>query len=108
MTFFNHLFSRAHVLGFLKNKYFIATAIILTWMLFLDRNNLIHQFQKSMQLQELKAEKAYYKAKIKETRKARKELMKNKESLERYAREEYFMKKPDEELYIITKGNGKE
>lgn len=89
----------------LKNKYFIATAAILIWMTFLDRNNLIHQVQKSVQLSELKSEKQYYKEKIKETQKARKNLMKNSESLERYAREQYFMKKPDEELYIVTEGD---
>lgn len=94
--------TKAFVLKLLKNKYFIATTFILVWMLFLDSNNWIHQFNKYNKLQEMKAEKAYYKQKIKETREARKELMKNSESLERFAREEYFMKKPNEELYIIT------
>jgi cell division protein FtsB len=89
-------------LQLLQNKYLIATLAILIWMLFLDRNNLIHQVQKSMQLEELKAEKAYYKEKIQETREARRDLMKNSQSLERFAREEYFMKKPDEDVYIIV------
>lgn len=102
MRSFRALFSKAFILKLLKNKYFIATSFILIWMLFLDRNNWIHQLNKYNQLQEMKAEKAYYKQKIKETRKARKELMKDSESLERFAREEYFMKKPDEELYIIS------
>jgi cell division protein DivIC len=102
MSSFSAYVSKATVVKLLKNKYFIATIFILLWMLFLDRNNWIHQFNKYTKLQEMKAEKAYYKQKIKETREARKELMKNSESLERFAREEYFMKKPDEELYIIT------
>ncbi len=102
MSSFRPHFTRAILLNLLKNKYFIATTFILVWMLFLDRNNWIHQYNKYNKLQEMKAEKAYYKQKIKETREARKELMKNSESLERFAREEYFMKKPDEELYIIT------
>jgi cell division protein FtsB len=89
-------------LQLLQNKYVIATVVILIWMLFLDRNNLIHQVQKSMQLEELKAEKAYYKKKIQETQKARQDLMKNRQSLEKFAREEYFMKKPDEDVYIIV------
>ncbi len=94
-------------LQLLQNKYVIATVVILIWMLFLDRNNLIHQVQKSMQLEELKAEKAYYKEKIQETQKARQDLMKNRQSLEKFAREEYFMKKQDEDVYIIVEDENK-
>lgn len=96
------LFSTRALLRIARNKYVIATTVIFVWMLFLDRNNLIHQFQKYSQLQELKAEKQYYKNKIKETQKARQDLMENSNSLERFAREEYFMKKRDEDIYIIV------
>lgn len=86
----------------LKNRYFIAGFLILTWMTFFDQNNFIHRIQKSMQLHDLKEEKAYYKQKIKETKKARDHLMKNNRTLERFAREQYFMKKPNEDLYVIV------
>lgn len=102
MKTFNSYFTSTALLKLLRNKYFIATAILVVWMSFLDRNNFVHLFRKSRQLQELKTEKAYYKEKIRETKRARKELMKDSESLERFAREQYFMKKPNEDLYIIT------
>lgn len=58
---------------------------------------------KTIKLQELKSEKAYYLQKMEETKKAREELMKSGESLERYAREQYFMKKADEDLFVVSK-----
>ncbi len=88
-------------LNILKNKYFIVTAIVLVWMTFFDSNNFIHIVNKTVKLQALKKEKNYYLEKMKETKKARRELMKNGESLERFAREKYFMKKPNEDLYVV-------
>ena len=90
-------------LQILKNKYFIATFLILVWMTFLDSNNFIHRINKTMKLNELKAEKAYYLKKMKDAKAARKELMKSSESLERFAREQYFMKRKNEDLFIVVR-----
>ncbi len=89
-------------LAILKNKYFIVTAIILVWMTFFDSNNFIHLVNKSVKLNKLQEEKAYYLQKMKETKQARKNLFKSSETLERFAREKYYMKKPDEDLYVIV------
>ena len=87
----------------IKNKYFIATILILVWMTFLDSNNFIHRINKSLKLRELQEEKVYYQRKMKETKEARRELMKSSESLERFAREKYFMKRKNEDLYVIIR-----
>ncbi len=92
-------------LKILKNKYFIITLFIVTWMTFFDSNNLIHRIQNKLELQELKQDKRYYKQKIKETRQNKKELIRNKETLEKFAREQYFMKKDDEDVYVIIEEN---
>lgn len=89
-------------LDILKNKYFIVTAIILVWMTFFDSNNFIHLVNKSIKLQNIQEEKNYYLQKMKETKQARKELLKSSETLERFAREKYYMKKPDEDLYVVV------
>lgn len=88
-------------LKILKNKYFIVTLFIVTWMTFFDSNNFIHRIQNKLELQELKQDKRYYQQKIKETRQNKKELIQNKETLEKFAREQYFMKKEDEDVYVI-------
>ena len=45
----------------------------------------------------------YYLQKIKEVKKDKKELLNDKELLEKFAREKYCMKKEKEDLYICVK-----
>lgn len=52
-------------------------------------------------MRSLQNEKEYYQEKITEVEKDRKELMTNKELLEKFAREKYLMKKESEDVFII-------
>ncbi len=84
-----------------RNFYVIATAIFLLWMLILDSNNLIARFQLSSKLSGLEEEKAYYEEKILEVKKDRNDLFGDEESLEKFAREKYLMKKESEDIFVI-------
>jgi cell division protein DivIC len=84
-----------------RNFYVVALAIFLLWMLVLDSNNLIARFQLSAKLSSLEDEKEYYEAKIKEVEKDRDELFGDRESIEKFAREKYLMKKESEDIFII-------
>jgi cell division protein DivIC len=86
----------------LRNFYFISIVLFLVWMLLLDSNNLISRFQLSSKLGSLENEKEYYEEKIKEVEKDHNELFGDRESLEKFAREKYLMKKESEEIYIIV------
>ena len=70
-------------------------------MLFLDSNDLISRFKMSNKIRSLENEKEFYQEKIAEVDKDRKELMTNKELLEKFAREKYLMKKETEDIFII-------
>jgi cell division protein FtsB len=70
-------------------------------MLLLDSNNLITRFQLSSKLNSLEGEKEYYEEKIKEVEKDRDELFGDRESLEKFAREKYLMKKESEDIFIV-------
>jgi cell division protein FtsB len=70
-------------------------------MIFLDSNDLISRLKLGSKLRTLEKEKQYYQAKIKEVEEDRKELMTNKELLEKFAREKYLMKKETEDIFII-------
>lgn len=87
---------------FIKNVYFIFTACFLLWMVFLDSNDIRTQLRLTQRLNELEQEKEFYEKKIEEVKKDRKELMSNDELLEKFAREKYLMKKPSEDVYVIT------
>jgi cell division protein FtsB len=85
-----------------KNFYFISGILFLVWMLFFDSNDLFLQFQRSNKLHQLGAKKEFYLVKIDEVEKDRKELLSDDELLEKYARENYLMRKPTEDLYIVV------
>lgn len=89
---------------FTKNFYFLTTVIFLVWMFFFDSNDLVTQYQLNRKLNDLENEKAYFEEKILEVKKDREELLSNRELLEKFARENYFMKKQSEDLYIIVEG----
>lgn len=86
---------------FAKNFYFIVSLLFIVWMLFFDTNDFISQWQMKHKLSNLKNDKAYYEHLIVEVKHDRKELMGDSELLEKYAREKYLMKKPNEDLYVV-------
>lgn len=86
---------------YLKNFYVLSLIIFVIWMTFFDSNDWINRFRMSYKLRTLKNEKEYYREKIKEVEKDKKELMGNDELLEKFAREKYLMKKPGEDIFII-------
>ena len=85
-----------------RNFYVITGLIFLTWMFFLDSNDFLSRFRLSSKLKSLESEKAYYEQKIKEVEKDREELFGDRESLEKFAREKYLMKKENEDVFIIV------
>jgi cell division protein FtsB len=84
-----------------RNFYVIATAVFFVWMLALDSNNLIARYQLSSKLSSLEDEKEYYQEKIREVEKDRDALFGDRESIEKFAREKYLMKKESEDIFVI-------
>ena len=85
-----------------RNFYVITGVIFVVWMLLLDNNDLISRFKLSNKLNSLESEKEYYEEKIKEVEKDRDELFGDKESIEKFAREKYLMKKESEDIFIVS------
>lgn len=84
------------------NKYTLTALIFLVWLTFFDQNNLIEKMQLNHKITVLKKEKAYYENKIKEDNRKIQELLGNKENLEKFAREQYLMKKTNEDIFVIV------
>ena len=85
----------------LRNKYLLATAAFFSWMLFFDDNDIISQVRLRLKLSEYESKKEYYQEKISEVKKEKEELLTNQASLEKFAREQYMMKKDNEDLFVI-------
>ncbi len=91
-----------HIPSWIKNKYLLTIAGFTVWMLFFDKNDILSQFERFNKLRELKANTAYYDQKIEN---ARAELEKRKtdpSAYERIAREKYYMKKDNEDLFLFN------
>jgi cell division protein FtsB len=86
----------------MKNRYVITVLIFLVWIIVLDPNNLISRVREIRNLNRLEREKEYYLGRIEEDRRKLNELRTSNENLEKYAREQYRMKRPDEDLFIIV------
>lgn len=86
---------------FTKNFYFVAGSIFLIWMIFLDSNDFYTQYHLGRQLKSLEQEKEFYQIKIQEVEQERDQLLTNSEALEKFAREQYLMKKDSEDLFVI-------
>jgi cell division protein DivIC len=86
----------------LKNKFFLASLFFIVWVGFFDQNNLFERFQNLRELKKLNEDKEYYQNKIAEDSERLKELKTNNENLEKFAREQYLMKKDNEDVFIIV------
>jgi cell division protein FtsB len=84
-----------------KDKYFLTILIFFIWIIFFDQNNLLERRKQIKQLNKLKEEKEYYLQRIENDKRRLKELKTDSEDLEKFAREEYLMKKENEDIYLI-------
>lgn len=88
--------------SYLKNRYAITGLVFIVWITFFDQNKLITQFQYRSQLNKLEEEKKFYQEEIEVIQADLKELQTNPNTLEKFAREKYLMKKDDEVLFVIV------
>jgi cell division protein FtsB len=88
-------------LRLLKNKYVIFAVIMVVWIVFFDRYNLIRRYRDTMDLNELKRDRDYYMQHTEEVKKTTDELFSNQAKLEKFARERYYMKRDGEDVFIV-------
>ena len=73
----------------LRNKYFIASLLFLTWLFFFDENNLMSHQENKQRRQQLIQQKDYYKNKIASDKQKLEDLKAGEQKLEKFARENY-------------------
>ncbi len=72
-------------------------------MIFLDKNNLISQFKLRGELSDYRDKKEYYLNEIKKDSTTLHQLFSDKQNLIQFAREQYLMKRDNEDIYMIVK-----
>lgn len=96
------------ILQVLKNKYFITILVFTVWMAAVDKNNIISQFKLNNELYDLQRKKEYYLKEIEKDKQAIYELNTNINTLEKFAREKYLLKRENEDIFIIVKEKNEE
>lgn len=90
------------LLKVVKNKYLITVVVFATWLLFFDKNDLFTQIDLTRQVKKMKEDTLYYSREIQRNKKDFLELQNDSTDLEKFARENYLMKRDSEDIYIFV------
>ena len=89
-------------LRWVLNKYAIVTLAFFVWMLFIDNNSIGVWLRTGRQLRSQERRIEYLNREIATTEDRLNQLRSNKDSLERFAREQYGFHEPDEDVFIVV------
>jgi cell division protein FtsB len=82
----------------LQNRYNLTLFVFFFILIFLDRHSLWTQYRLHRAQQRLQEDCQFYEEKIKEAKEEAEDFESTKE---KFAREHYFMKRPNEDVFII-------
>lgn len=88
-------------LKLLKNRYIIVLVVMFSYVAFFDVYSLGVQFRMQQQLSHLKQEIKRYQQEYSADSSAYENLLHDKESIETYVREHLYMKKANEDIFLI-------
>jgi len=90
-----------------KNKYVLSLIVFVVWISFFDRNDLFTQWDRKQELQKLETSTAFYEKEIANTKKDLMDLNNKPAILEKFAREKFYLKRPDEDLFLVNDSTDK-
>ena len=89
--------------GLFKNFYFLFFLCFVLWMTIIDSNGFKNRYRLSDKLSELNSQKEFYVKEIYKVSLDKERFESDQELLEKYAREEYLMKKESEDIFYVIK-----
>jgi cell division protein FtsB len=90
------------VFSVFKNKYLLTIIGLSVWVIFFDKNDLSTQIELRKEVKQLEEERNYYAHEIAEITADIRDLSTNPKTLEKFAREKYYMKRDNEEIFVIV------
>ncbi len=85
----------------LLNKYFVVGFIFLVWICFFDTNNVGQMIRARVTLRRQQRQIEFYKREISNMDRKLQQLRSERDSLEKFAREEYYYHQDGEDVYVI-------
>ena len=89
------------ILKFLLNLYLLFTIAFCVWMFFFDQNSFFVHRELDKQIKLLEIDQAYFQEHLNNETEKLNQLNNNPAEIERIAREKHFLKKEDEDIFII-------
>jgi len=86
--------------GVLTNIYVLVLTVFVIWMVFFDTNSLLIHMELKKEIKNLEKQQEFLREEIVKDKKIIEKLSDPKE-LEKFAREQYYLKKKNEEIYLI-------
>ncbi len=83
------------------NKYFLTVLIFTVLVIFFGENSLRSRWSTGRNIKSLNKEIQFYEEEIESNKQKMNDMQSGDESLERYAREKYYLKKDSEDIFII-------
>jgi len=93
--------AKKYIPRMIRSKYTITFLIFYTWLFIGDHNSILERKSNESTIEALEKEKTYFLEKIENDKKRIHELKTNRKNLEKYAREQYLMKKKNEDIFIV-------
>ena len=97
----------SYFLKIIRNKYALSVIVFAVWISFFDRNDLITQWDRKQELQKLETSTSFYEKEIATTKKDLIDLNNKPAILEKFAREKYYLKRPNEDLFLVSDSSDK-
>ncbi|MEM9076911.1 MAG: septum formation initiator family protein [Bacteroidota bacterium] len=84
----------------LTNMYILVLTIFVIWMAFFDTNSMLIHLELRKEIKKLEKQKDFLQGEIEKDKEILEKLSDSNE-LEKFAREKYYMKKENEEIFLI-------
>lgn len=83
------------------NKYTLVGAVFVVWLALFDKYSFLDQLELRGRISDLEKDRQYYRERVEENKRKKDELTGDRDKLEKFAREEYLMKRDNEDIFII-------
>ncbi|WP_420319817.1 FtsB family cell division protein [Flagellimonas sp.] len=84
----------------MTNMYVLVLTIFVIWMAFFDTNSLLIHLELRNEIKKLEKQKEFLQGEINKDKEILEKLS-DKDELEKFAREKFYMKKENEEIFLI-------
>ncbi|WP_439184035.1 FtsB family cell division protein [Carboxylicivirga taeanensis] len=92
---------KKYIKPLIGNKFFLAAMVFLVYITVFDQNSLFDRYSLARRINQLEKQKQHYINEIEQNNRKMEELQSSIDNLEKFAREEYLMKKKEEVIFVV-------